>query len=349
MGCFTSKKEKIEKLRTLSGGLLKEEQIEELMAKTYFYIDELIYLYDEFKKLNPDILQRINLTSFFDFPHIKYCTFRKLLIYAYGLDIKYFNIEEMEKIKNSEKVLSNNNLIKVNKNVSSKNIREMNKKLSAKLKQITKVQKVIKDDKIDVLDQELKMKENIFKPTISQNNNFISNGDKQMNNEAQREEEITLIDFYSFCNFLKVFNERYPTDFKIKFYFKIFDNDEDGFLSKEDIKRFIQLILPNEFIEDEEEMKRRYIEEDKRDDDMFIKYKSLSSERERKSLKKKIEEWEDKENEHSGKFNVYEVVNILFKEITGSDDRTHIEFEEFQKLMWMSNIDTSCSIQFKPN
>ena len=114
MGCFTSKKEKIEKLRILSAGLLKEEQIEDIMTKTYFSIDELLFLYDEFKKLNPDILQRINLTSFFDFPNIKYCTFRKLLIYAFGLDIKYFNIEEMEKVKSSEKKLSNNNLVKIN-------------------------------------------------------------------------------------------------------------------------------------------------------------------------------------------------------------------------------------------
>lgn len=42
--------------------------------------------------------------------------------------------------------------------------------------------------------------------------------------------------------------------------------------------------------------------------------------------------------------NKEEIVDIIFKEITGSNDRTHIEYDEFVRIMWTTNIDTICYI-----
>eukprot|EP00397_Hematodinium_sp_SG-2012_P059306 GEMP01075869.1.p1 GENE.GEMP01075869.1~~GEMP01075869.1.p1 ORF type:complete len:128 (+),score=27.29 GEMP01075869.1:269-652(+) len=54
------------------------------------------------------------------------------------------------------------------------------------------------------------------------------------------------INFNQAVNALMVFNEHAPLDEKMKFFFKVFDADGDGQLSKEDIKSTLQLVMTAE-------------------------------------------------------------------------------------------------------
>lgn len=44
---------------------------------------------------------------------------------------------------------------------------------------------------------------------------------------------------------------------------------------------------------------------------------------------------------------VEKIINLMFKEIVGNDKRKFIEFEEFQKILWQTNLDKTCVIHFE--
>ena len=48
----------------------------------------------------------------------------------------------------------------------------------------------------------------------------------------------------------------------------------------------------------------------------------------------------------TAKESVDKIVNLMFKEIVGNDKRKFIEYEEFQKILWQTNIDKTCVIHF---
>jgi len=114
------------------------------------------------------------------------------------------------------------------------------------------------------------------------------------------------IDFKKFCEYMKLFNSRTPIDSKIKFYFLIYDVDNDGKVSKNDFTQVLTDLLP---------------------DDMLSEDKSCLNE--------------------EAKENVDKIVTLMFKEIAGNDKRKFIEFEEFQKILWQTNIDKTCVIHFE--
>ena len=46
------------------------------------------------------------------------------------------------------------------------------------------------------------------------------------------------------------------------------------------------------------------------------------------------------------KEDVEKIINLTFKEITGNDKRKYIEYDEFQKILWQTNLDKTCVIHF---
>ena len=56
---------------------------------------------------------------------------------------------------------------------------------------------------------------------------------------------------------------------------------------------------------------------------------------------------EDKMNlNDEAKEDVEKIINLTFKEITGNDKRKYIEYDEFQKILWQTNLDKTCVIHF---
>lgn len=53
------------------------------------------------------------------------------------------------------------------------------------------------------------------------------------------------IDFQEFCKLLAIFNPRYNLDEKVKFYFRIFDYDQDKKITDDDLNRVIDLMFGN--------------------------------------------------------------------------------------------------------
>ena len=414
MGCSNNRKIYLDKLFRVSEGSIKESQAEEIMMKTYFSIKELYYLYLEFAKLNPDSNGYIKVSSFFEFPPIKYCSFRRYLIYAFGFNIDILNKEEKdainknlnksEKSKILEKDLKDNEVkpnVLSNKQMTKKDLKNLNRKI-----------KLNSDDDLVDINNNLKLKDNLFfdtpKPLFNSNNNnnkaydtndilklennlddnnLIGNNNyiyyedlediskRKMTNISRRNYIANQsINFNRFCNYLKVFNIKYPIDFKIKFYFKIFDTDGDGYLSKENLKEFILTVMPIEDLNNNSKnnsfdvknnlinvrnnslsklnknisnTKNRYRDYDnvKRD----IQSNNINNEEEENieyKLNEINKEEEEQQDMYNNKFDIDKIIDIIFTEITGSKERMHISFNEFEKVLWTSNIDSKCVMYF---
>lgn len=330
MGCSANRRKHLDKLLILSQGTLREQQIEEITMKTYFNHRELVYLYTEFKKLNPDNSQKIRVSSFLEFPNLKHCTFKRFLIQAFGLDVKQLEKEEREMLKLAAAKSADSEVVVP--------------KIDDKLKSASsnRTRKTIDID--HPLDTELKLKDNIFKARSSKLdgldiNNYIFYDDRISNYNANvvSNQESELIDFKAYCNYLKVFNPRYPTDFKIKFYFKIFDVDGDGYISRNDILEFIKTVSPLGE-SDDAELNEKMKKEIRNENEMVENEENIEIEEKLEKINK-----EEKIKELYS-INPNDIANIIFKEVTGTLERTHIEFDEFQKVMWMTSIDKTCNI-----
>lgn len=69
------------------------------------------------------------------------------------------------------------------------------------------------------------------------------------------------IDFPEFCKLLAVFNPRYNLDEKVKFYFRIFDFNQDKKITEDDLSKIIDLMFG---IADGENEESNFPEEDKK-------------------------------------------------------------------------------------
>jgi|LauGreDrversion4_2_1035121.scaffolds.fasta_scaffold364003_1 Ca2+-binding EF-hand superfamily protein len=142
---------------------------------------------------------------------------------------------------------------------------------------------------------------------------------KMVTGEGKSDEEIITpsgkqyIDFRRFCDILKIFNPKTPIDSKVNctiviklVYFRLYDVDNDGKVSKGDFRRILIDLVPEDMLN------------------------------------------EDKVNlKDEAKEDVERIINLMFKEIVGNEKRKFIEYDEFQKILWQTNIDKTCVIHFE--
>jgi Ca2+-binding EF-hand superfamily protein len=155
---------------------------------------------------------------------------------------------------------------------------------------------------------------------MNQNSNFMNSFDRMRGRHHRRESYLKSdlvigkphIGFKKFCEIMKVFSYRTPTEVKIKckrylcyplVYFDLYDTDGDGKITGKDLKDFLTII--NTF--------------DEHDSENCNDKHSLDS--------------------------YYEnMISRIMKELLADYKRKHIEFEEFKAFMWSTNIDKTCVI-----
>lgn len=355
MGSFLSYFDKREKslheLILLSEGTLNEHIVEEIVMKTYYNEIELVKLYKMFRDLNPNSKQQIKFESFYELPFIKQCAFKAFLP-------KIFNIQFDEKqptalIENNPNENNNNNNKNKNNEMNFDKFDKLNKdEMNGKRLQKGFTSNLLLKD--NIVDKD-KFQSNDDSYKIG-SNNFINEMDKEFDSEKRldvktsvdlnQEPDVGHMNFKMFCNYLKVFNVKFPVDFKIKFYFKLFDVDNDGFISKDDLKKFIETITPSEE-DDEEEEEAKNDEKNNKDDG-----KNLNKTVDGNAINE-VEDEEDNSNrrnlakinlDEGNKVNADKIISILFNEVLGYESRASIEYDEFQRLMWITNIDSTCVI-----
>jgi len=141
----------------------------------------------------------------------------------------------------------------------------------------------------------------------------IITGEGKLDEEVITPSGKQYIDFRKFCDILKIFNPRTPIDSKVNctviiklVYFRLYDVDNDGKVSKGDFRRILLDLVPEDMLK------------------------------------------EDKINlNDDAKENVERIINLIFKEIVGNEKRKFIEYDEFQKILWQTNIDKTCVIHFE--
>lgn len=362
-GWFAKREKNLKTLIFLSEGSLNATLVEEIIMRTYFNEEELIKLYIMFKKLVPNRKQLIKTSSFFKLPFLEYCAFKDYLPRAFNIVIDNNNFindkdSDSESESNNDENKNNVNYDKLYKNnndddVIYNNLYSNKEFMSGKkLKQKATVSNnlLLSENKSNknTSNANLHVFENDFNRLG--NNNFINDVDKKF--ESSKEKFVinpnTATDFVpnnsyrmnfrTFCNYLKVFNPKYPVDFKIKFYFKIFDVDGDGFISKDDLRKYIYSVIPSKEEDDEELEEIKNEEETKKE-----KSKNKDNDSQNKE-EENIPENHNKKELSEDEVDVEKIISILFKEVLGYENRASIEYEEFQKLMWITNIDTSCVI-----
>lgn len=74
--------------------------------------------------------------------------------------------------------------------------------------------------------------------------------------------EARYIDFREYCKLMAIFNPRYNLDEKIKFYFRIFDVNNDKRVEEDDLSKMIDILFGNKFEgKDKETLIERIIKE----------------------------------------------------------------------------------------
>jgi hypothetical protein len=83
---------------------------------------------------------------------------------------------------------------------------------------------------------------------------------------------------------------------------------------------------------------------------LLLEEKNLMNSKFTTNLKRRDSNKSEKSNADKGmesKYNDYEkIVDIIFGEIVSSNKRKYIDYEEFEKILWTTNIDQSCVIHF---
>lgn len=187
----------------------------------------------------------------------------------------------------------------------------------------------------------------------------LTNFDKVMLGRADELMNQEWMDFKQFANYLKVFNVKYPVDLKIKFYFKIFDTDGDGMISRNDLKKYIELCIPTESEEDFDKEDENPENEDdknnnKNDSGNYVENNDIKDTYKTHDInalarhindQRNLEVSEKKENDY--KFDLDTIIDIIFKEVLGNTSKNSIDYDDFNKIMWITNIDTVCVLDLK--
>lgn len=179
----------------------------------------------------------------------------------------------------------------------------------------------------------------------------LTNFDKIMLGRADELMNQEWMDFRQFVNYLKVFNVKYPVDLKIKFYFKIFDTDCDGMISRNDLKKYIELCIPTDMeddVNDDEDNENKNNENEKNNsevqenNDVKDTYKThdINALARHINDQKNLEVTDKKESDNT--FNLDTIIDIIFKEVLGNTSKNAIDYDDFNKIMWITNIDTVC-------
>ena len=393
MGCFApSRQENIATIKKLSNNQIDERIIEEIIMNTYFEESELVKLYKIFRSLNPGTDGKINAMDFMEMPNIKYCAFKKYLVKAFNLEekdvkeevnfdklamIQEYEAEEEERdIQNNMNKYESNNYSMSSSNSKSPNSnkadkmtmnnyidrneedRLKNNKKNKSNKNIPK-SKNNTDNKYNQLKNNMKLHPKLNLNLRSNNNNNPNNPLRKRHRTIvnHKNEKIDIgehfLDFKKFCNYMKIFNIKYPVDLKIKFYFKIFDVDGDGLISRKDLRDFIEEVIPKNDLEEDDEKSDLNVSIKNENPILELKEVNIQQEidRELHNINNKIKSGDNgssnkNDKDKTKKINADEIIDILFTEVLGSVKRTNIELDEFSKLMWLTTIDSSCIIYF---
>lgn len=360
MGCTSNNKaEYIARLKSMSEGTLNEKLIEEIIVNTYYTEKELVKLYKKFLELKPNKDMQIESTAFMELPNIKYCAFKKFLVKAFNLegteevsdqnvDFSKLNLLEQENVRKSRKSKINQQVLdfdlpedqQTNKRSDGDNDNRLliNNFMNRDTDQLIKINNQtdsLSNDRTNNLKDRKRSTTNIKRRTRKLT--------KPLYNHEGIKFEIGdhLIDFRKFCDFMKIFNIRYPVDLKIKFYYKIFDIDGDGYISKKDMIEFLEEVLPNENYDGKKEKQDKKDEFEDKMEDIELKEINIIKQIENEKLNtKKTKEKKPNEDiiDHQG------IVDLIFTEILGNNKRNYLEIDEFQKLMWNTTIDSKCVI-----
>ena len=318
MGCRSISAEYQEKLETISKGKLDKRAVETIKMNTYCKVyynlveeRELYFLFERFLKLNPNESNCIANNQLLCMPEFKYCALKKQLSRALLLELDAENtIKEVILEENDEKK-EEDAILNVKENEDEINKTE---KLTLKENEVKEELKLDKNEKQEMsgTKDNLKGKEEKIKDEKPQELKIVT-GEEKSDEEIITPIGKQYIDFRKFCDIMKIFNPRTPIDSKVNC----------NLINK--LVYFRMYDVDNDGRISKGDFRKILI--DLVPEDMLKEDKV--------SLK-------DEAKEH-----VEKIINLMFKEIVGNEKRKFIEYDEFQKILWQTNIDKTCVIHFE--
>jgi len=277
---------------------------------TYFSEKELFYLYQQFLKLNPNEAGLIAKNQLLNIPELKFCAFKKYLTKALKLDeedsVKMDISTEKDEKKENKK--DSTVSIKQDDREESKAKEEgeiLTLKENDKNKKIIEIQDKKKEEEKNESNKEEEKEDKNGKKDETKKEGNTSKDKIIVDNDENKPIGKQNIDFKKYCEILKIFNINTPIDEKIRFYFDIYDVDNDDKISKDDFSKILFELLPEDLLNDGKT-----------------------------------------EANKEAKENVEKIVNLIFKEVLGNEKHVYLEFDDFQKVLFQTNIDKTCVIHF---
>lgn len=304
----------------------------------------------------------ISNSQLLEMREFKYCPFKKFLPKA--LKLQYMREEDTRKRK-----------LKYKNTIKEDDDDEENLEERPKSGEVDAVVSMEDDNKLAGLQKEggngkLLLNENKAQEEKNLQNNLTTlnnpiKPDSHTNRDNETDNMFLLdrpyITFTKFCNILKVFNPNYPVDAKIRcklnmtikfphlnyfnwlVYFKLFDIDGDGRISKTDLKMFLFEIFP----EDLEALK---VKQEK--DEAEEKNIDVSDQIDNKADNPESNEHEniqvkENETESSESVDYDKLIEIVFGEIIFNEKRKYLDYDDFSHVLWTTTIDKTCVIDFE--
>jgi len=248
MGATASKEKAIKNIIKNTRNSLTEQDLEEIMMNTQFNEYELYRLHEKFLTLDRQKRGKLTNREFLEIDELKWTPFRTRLLNAFPLktDDEVRAAQELraetlklEDYKDLEEMLKDKDKagdVKNSKDDMATGMEEARRR--ANLDE--------EDEKRDASNKSNLPLEDEKKR--DRGNHANMQGD-DVNNEIDQESYVRLlgtmayIDFSEFWKLLAIFNPRFNLDEKVKFYFRIFDFNQDKKITDDDLARIIDLMF----------------------------------------------------------------------------------------------------------